>query len=85
MITASSTPLHIPATPIVLYQPPWSRRWAMLAEAWSAWRARARQRAELRALATLEPRLLKDVGLGEFAAGSTADAAAWRLVELRRW
>ncbi|MBL8326663.1 MAG: DUF1127 domain-containing protein [Rubrivivax sp.] len=85
MITASSTPLRIPAPPIVLDRPPWSRRWAMFAEAWSAWRSRARQRAELRALATLDPRLLKDVGLGEFAAGSAADAAAWRLVELGRW
>lgn len=81
----SSTTLRVPARPIGLYRPLWSRAWSSLAGAWSAWRAAARRRAEWRSLAALDARILKDVGLGEFA-GEPADAAAWKLVEhARRW
>jgi uncharacterized protein YjiS (DUF1127 family) len=86
MTTATRTnALQIPAPPISLYRPQWQQRWGMFLEAWSAWRARARHRAEVRALATLDPRLLRDVGLGEFATESSVDAAAWQIVERSRW
>lgn len=80
----STTIVRMPAPAIRLYRPTWAQRWDMFAQAWSAWREEVRGRDELRALAALDPRILKDVGLGEYAAPPSLNAAAWQIVERTR-
>lgn len=81
----STATVRIPAAPIRLYRPGWAQRWDMFVQAWSAWREQARRRAELRALAALDPRLLKDVGLGEFASSPPRSVSSWQTQEGERW
>jgi len=89
----STTTVRTPVEPISLYRPLWTQRWGLFVEAWQAWRAQARQRAAeraavreaVRALAGLDPRLLKDVGLGEFASAPGLGTQVWQLVERARW
>ncbi|MBL8287229.1 MAG: hypothetical protein JNL85_04520 [Rubrivivax sp.] len=58
-------PARRTATAIALYRPRWLRALHALRRAWTAWRAAARRRADLRALAELDDWLLRDVGLAD--------------------
>lgn len=68
---------------IPLHRPRWQRVWLALRERWAAWRAEARRRSELRALATLDRRVLRDVGLEESL--PPLQAVTWHDLERGRW
>lgn len=69
--------------PLLLHRPLWQRAWLALGERWTAWRAAARRRLELRALASLDRRLLRDVGLDESV--PSRPAVTWHDLERVRW
>ncbi|MBI5721198.1 MAG: hypothetical protein HZC37_26305 [Burkholderiales bacterium] len=71
------------AGPIRLHRPAWSRAWLALLESWSGWRAAARRRAELQALARLDRHVLRDVGLDELAPPRLSPS--WQEIERARW
>lgn len=75
----------IPALPVSLplHRSAWLRIGLSIVEAWAAGRARARHRAQLRALAALDARLLRDVGLSEL--GAQAYGPSWLDIERARW
>jgi len=81
-LAAANAPAQA-AQVIALHRPFWSRAARTLLEAWSSWRAAARERANWRALAHLDSRTLKDVGLGEFAAPQSRPS--WIDLERGRW
>jgi uncharacterized protein YjiS (DUF1127 family) len=66
-----------------LHRPAWARAWLAAARRWSTWRADARRRAELRALASLDRHLLRDVGLDELV--PPHPAPSWLDLERARW
>lgn len=80
---ADAAALRGRATPIRLHRAAWSRAWLAAVEAWSAWRVEARHRAELRALASLDRHLLRDVGLDEQVPPRLSPS--WLDVERARW
>jgi hypothetical protein len=69
--------------PIPLHRPPWQRLWLALHERWTAWRAEARRRSAMRALATLDRRVLRDVGLDEWV--PPREPVTWHDLERARW
>lgn len=68
---------------IRLHRPWWQRIVLSFAERWHAWRAAARQRATLRALAVMDRRTLRDVGLHEVV--PERPALNYLDVERARW
>lgn len=74
----------VAASPSIrLHRLPWQRAWASLNERWHAWRDAVRQRAALRALAAMDRRTLRDVGLDEFV--PEAPALNYLDMERARW
>jgi uncharacterized protein YjiS (DUF1127 family) len=71
------------AGPIRLYRPAWSRLRMAIVEAWTKWRASAREGAELRALAALDRHLLRDVGLDDRVPPFASPT--WQAIERARW
>jgi len=69
--------------PIRLHRPMWSRVWTGMVETWAAWRAAAKDRAELRALAALDRHVLRDVGLEDRV--PPRHLPSWHDVERARW
>jgi uncharacterized protein YjiS (DUF1127 family) len=68
---------HLLPQRVKLASPWWVRASAALAEAWRGWAAERQRRRQIRLLRTLEPRLLKDMGLGEFAAEASPRWPDW--------
>lgn len=77
------TAFRWPAGAIRLHRPAWSRAWDAVVARWTSWRADARRRADLRALAKLDRHLLRDVGLDELV--PTLHAPSWLDIERARW
>ncbi|MBL8330616.1 MAG: hypothetical protein JNJ71_17395 [Rubrivivax sp.] len=69
--------------PIRLHRSMGSRAWVAMVEAWTAWRAAARQRAELRALAALDRHVLRDVGLDDRVPRQRLPT--WQDIERAHW
>ncbi len=69
--------------PIRLRRPVLSRAWIRMVETWTAWRAAANERAGLRALATLDRHLLRDVGLEDRV--PPRRLPSWQDVERALW
>ena len=82
-VESAATLRHAGSGPIRLHRPVWSRVWLALRESWSAWRAGARQRAELHALAALDRHVLRDVGLDELVPPRLSPS--WQEIERARW
>lgn len=68
---------------IALHRPLLARAWQRALEGWAQWRAASRQRAELRALAAFDRRLLEDVGLADKV--PPAFTPSWVEFERARW
>lgn len=80
---ASDVSRHPGRLLIRLHRPAGSRAWTALVEAWTGWRAAMHRRAELRALASLDRHLLRDVGLDDQVPRSITPT--WLDVERARW
>lgn len=77
LLVASSRPS------IPLHRPGWQRLASALREHWAAWRAASRARAEIHALAALDRRVLRDIGLAELV--PPRQEASWLDLERARW
>ncbi len=80
-------PRGLPAHPVPLQRPAWSRVLHAVMEAWTgavaARRAAAQRNAEWRTIAALDRHVLKDIGLGDFV--SEQPALRWQDLERLRW
>ncbi|MCW5632375.1 MAG: hypothetical protein KIT17_03490 [Rubrivivax sp.] len=74
---------QLPARAIRLAPPLAARLADAVAGAWRQWREAARERAELRALAALDPLTLRDIGMAERA--PRLERPSWVDLERARW
>jgi uncharacterized protein YjiS (DUF1127 family) len=85
-VARTSASLHQPRQPAraIRLRPPLTARLVVaVAGAWRRWREAARERAELHALAALDPLTLKDIGMAERA--PRLERPSWVDLERARW